>query len=118
MSTLAKVFGVIFVLVGILGFIPNPLVGPGKLFETDLVHKLVHISLGVMLFAWANSMGLQVVGIVYLAVAVLAFVIGGDKVLGFLLVNRADNWLHLVLGLVLLGAGLMGKNEAAPMQPV
>ena len=44
----------------------------------------------------------------------------GDKVLGFLMVNQADNWLHLVLGVVLLGAGLMGKNSgsSAPMQPV
>src|SRR3989338_9910458 len=119
MSKFAKVIGVILLIVGVLCFIPNPIVGSGGVLETDFVHNLVHIVLGVLLFVWPNSTGLKVVGAIYLLVAILGFVMGGDKVLGFLTVNSADNWLHLVLGVVLLGAGLMGKGESSsPMQPV
>lgn len=123
MSKLAKVFGVILVIVGILGFIPNPVVGSGAFLETDFLHNLVHLVLGVALLVWPNTMGVRIVGAVFLVVAILGFLGGTGRVLSFLTVNSADNWLHLVLGAVLLAVGLLGKKEtgmppAQPAQPV
>jgi hypothetical protein len=44
-------------------------------------------------------------GIVYLIVAIWGFIIGsGDSILGFIPVNTEDNFLHLILGLLGLGA--------------
>ena len=119
-KTLAIVFGVIFVLVGLLGFIPNPLVGPDALFVTDAWHNLVHLLFGVILLVVAytaaekSALWLKILGVVYLILAVLGFVMisEGGELLGLVAMNHADHWLHVVLGVVLLAAGLMGKKPA------
>lgn len=115
-STIAKVLGVVFVLVGILGFFSDPLLG---LFEVDTVHNIVHIVLGLVLLAMANKKGLLIVGVLYLIVAILGFVMGEGELLGLFHVNTADNWLHLVLAVVLLGSACCaGKGGAsAPSAP-
>jgi hypothetical protein len=106
------VLGVVFVLVGLLGFVPNPLVGEGGFFHTDLVHNLVHLIIGIVLLVMmskpAAGLTVKVVGIVYLVVAILGFLMVGSetgKLLGLIEVNGADNWLHLVLGVVIAVLG-------------
>jgi hypothetical protein len=37
----AILFGVVFILVGILGYIPNPIVGPTGLFATNSLHNVI-----------------------------------------------------------------------------
>lgn len=120
---LAKVFGVIFVIVAIIGFIPNPIVGDGAIFHTNIVHNLVHLIVGIILFIMAKkeqqaTLWLKIFGAVYIVVALLGFlsVHGGmGSILGIIAVNGADNWLHVVLGLILLGAGFMGKKGMPAM---
>ena len=111
---LAVIFGVVFVLVGILGFIPNPIVGNNAgnvIFLTDGIHNLVHIIIGVvLLIAGGKSMAaarkaLITFGVVYLILALDGFV-EKDSLLGFVTQNTADTWLHLVLAVVLLAVGL------------
>ncbi len=121
---LAWLFGVVFVLVGILGFIPNPIVGPNAVFHTNAVHNLVHLIIGVFLIIGgtqseaAASKFLVIFGVVYLLVAILGFfsVDAGGKgmLLGLVAINVADNWLHIVLAIVLIGAGLMA-GKARPV---
>jgi hypothetical protein len=116
---LAVIFGIIFVIVGILGFVPNPLVGATGTFMTDTIHNIVHLLIGVVLLiaaksASASTMWLKIFGVVYL----LLFIDGliqPDKLLGFIMANGADTWLHLVLGIVLLGAGFMGGKSGMSM---
>jgi hypothetical protein len=117
-KTLAYVFGVVFVLVGLLGFIPNPLVGMGAMFETDMMHNLVHLLFGVILLvvAWKaaekSALWLKILGVVYLVLAVLGFLMAseGGMLLGLVSTNAADHWLHIVLGIVLVGAGFYAKK--------
>jgi hypothetical protein len=117
-KTLAYVFGVVFVLVGLLGFVPNPLVGMGAIFETDMLHNVVHILFGVILLVVAmkaaekSALWLKILGAVYLVLAVLGFLMvpEGGALLGLVHTNHADHWLHVVLGVVLLGAGFAGKK--------
>lgn len=115
-KTLALVFGVIFVLVGLLGFVSNPLVGSGALFDTNTAHNLVHLLIGLILLAvalWApmqSALWLKILGVVYLLVALLGYVTG-SPILGLVEINDADNWLHILLGIVLLAAGFWGKND-------
>jgi hypothetical protein len=108
----AIVLGIVFVLVGLLGFIPNPLVAPDGIFAVNTAHNLVHLISGAFLLVGAYtalgaSMALKILGIVYVVVAVLGFVIVGEDMmlLGFIHVNVADRWLHVVLAVVLLAAG-------------
>lgn len=115
-KTLATVFGVIFVIVGLLGFVGNPLVGSGALFDTNTAHDLVHVLTGIVLLVVAftaaaqSAIWLKILGAVYLIVAVLGFVMA-SPLLGFLEVNSADNWLHVILGIVLVAAGVYAKDE-------
>ncbi|MBI2485768.1 MAG: DUF4383 domain-containing protein [Deltaproteobacteria bacterium] len=114
-KTLALVFGIVFVVVGILGFVPNPIVGHDALFHTNSVHNLVHLIIGIVLLIGAGAgEGLSktlllVIGVVYLLVAVLGFLAvdetGKGMILNLVAINKADNLLHLVLGVVFIGAG-------------
>ena len=118
-KTLAIIFGVIFVLVGLLGFVPNPLVGANALFDTNTTHDLVHLIIGIVLLLVAfyasaqSALWLKIIGAIYLVVALLGF-FTASPLFGLVEVNDADNWLHIVLGIVLIAAGYWAKEEHAP----
>ena len=114
-KTAAMVLGIVFVIAGALGFIPNPVVGPNGIFLTNRLHDWVHIGSGIVLLLGAYSplgagMALRVVGIIYAIVAVLGFIMG-DMVFGIAM-NMADHWLHVVLAAVILYAGFALPEEA------
>jgi len=113
-KTAAMVLGLIFVIAGALGFIPNPIVGENGIFMTNRLHDWVHVGSGIILLLGAYSplgagMSLRVVGIVYAIVAVLGFIMGGN-VFGIAM-NMADHWLHVVLAAVILYAGFGLPDE-------
>lgn len=119
-KTLAIVFGAIFVLVGILGFVNNPLVGPSGIFMTNGLHNLVHLLFGIILLVASrggqasSASWLKILGVVYLVLAVVGFLLApnGPSLLGLVSINMADHWLHVVLGVVLLIAGMRGNSAA------
>jgi uncharacterized membrane protein len=116
-KTAAIIIGLIFVAVGILGFVSNPIVGssPDAIFHTDQTHNIVHLVSGalflIIAIASPGSAGvfLKLFGIVYLGLGIYgAATMGAEetkKLLGFLHVNKADNWLHIGLGAVIFLAG-------------
>lgn len=124
-KSLAYVVGIVFLTIGVLGFVPA-LTPDGLLlgvFEVDAMHNAVHIISGVLaVIAAATSTAaalwyFRIFGIIYALVTVLGF-IGNDPVLGLVVVNSADNWLHLTLALVFLiiGFGVRStENRTANM---
>ncbi len=108
-KTLSVVLGVVFLAVGALGFFQDPILG---LFDVDLEHNIVHLVTGAVLLAVPGAAALRVLGVVYLVVTVLGFVMGPGELLGLVSVNGHDNWLHLALTVVLLAAS-MAKGSAA-----
>jgi hypothetical protein len=117
---LAMLFGATFAVVGILGFIPNPLVGPDGFFATNSMHNFFHLFAGIILMLCAmrteraSALGLDVFGAIYLLLAVLGFAVIGNEghtVMAGMHVNGNDNWLHVVLGVVLLAAGLSTRRS-------
>ncbi len=118
---LAVVFGIVFVLVGLLGFINNPIVGANGYFLTDAIHNVVHLLIGIILLITAgksegaSSAALKLFGVIYL-VLFLDGLVQPDALLGFVTQNAHDTWLHLLLGIVLLIAGFTAKgNDAMTM---
>lgn len=119
-KTIVMLLGVVFVIVGILGFFNDPVLG---IFEVDPVHNIVHLLSGIVALAMGRSEAgaktfAKVFGLVYLLVTVLGFIMGTDsKLLGLMEINGADNILHLLLAVVLLWAGFAGgsSNTARPM---
>jgi|ERR1700688_5305587 len=112
----ATVIGIVFIAVGILGFVPNPLVSPTGMFAVNTEHNLVHLVSGAVLLAGAYtglgaSLALKLIGIIYGAVAVLGLYVGPGMLLGMVHINAADNWLHVLLALVILAAGFLLPDD-------
>lgn len=100
----ATVFGVVFVLVGILGFIPAFTPGGNLLgiFEVNGVHNWIHILSGVVALLASKShknarLYFQVFGIVYGLVTLLGVVYGDNAILGIVAHNHADILLHAII---------------------
>lgn len=114
MKMVLTVLGIVFVVVGLLGFFNDPVLG---IFEVDGLHNLIHLAAGVLALV-AVGMGesamrlyARVFGAVYLLVGVIGFVMPGDMILGLFEANMADDVLHLALGALLLYVGFMMKSE-------
>ncbi|GAC1414049.1 MAG: hypothetical protein NVSMB66_6920 [Candidatus Doudnabacteria bacterium] len=113
------VLGVVFILVGVLGFVNNPILG---FFNTNLLHNVVHLASGlVLVFAASRSedaaqMAAKVFGVVYLLVTVLGFV-AMPLMTKLINLNTADNFLHILLTVVLLylGFGLPKSMQQSSM---
>jgi hypothetical protein len=120
-------FGAVFLLVGVAGFIPGLTTDYGDLafagtsstaellgvFQVSVLHNVVHLLFGIAAFAMARSetgarMFLVAGGTIYLVLWILGLVLhaGGGKG-NFIPVNNEDNWLHLGLALAMLGLGLL-----------
>src|ERR1043165_2768810 len=91
--------GVVFIVIGLLGFVNHPVLG---IFEVNTLHNLIHLVSGILAIMFAR-MGESsakkfalVLGIVYALVTVLGFLLGGN-IVNLIMVNMADNLLHLVL---------------------
>lgn len=129
MTGAARIAGIAFLLIGVAGFVPGlttnlyeglEFSGPDGtaellgLFEVSVLHNVVHFLFGVAgLSLAATPSGARTYllggGAVYLALWLLGTV-GGAR---WLPANRADDWLHLALGLALLGAGLTSSRRRA-----
>lgn len=120
----ALIWGILFVIIGIAGYIPgitttnaNGMKMLFGLFMVDGTHNLVHLLTGLAALASTTSeraarVYFQIIGVVYALVTIIGFGVGsGHYVLGFLLVNTADNILHLIIALVALYLGFGYRTE-------
>ena len=115
-KTMAVLFGVVFLVVGILGFVPavtkdQMLLG---IFHVNTAHNTVHLLSGVVALlcgmsgAGASRWYFRIFGLVYGAAAVMGFMAGGDTMLlGLISNNMADTWLHVGIAAVSLLLGFM-----------
>jgi len=130
-KTLAIIIGVILVLLGLLGFVSNPLIGMNALFAADGVHNLIHIVLGAILLIvafWSSEdsiLWLKIIGaVVFLLGLIGIFTVpsAGGMLLGIAYTNSASDWLHLIAGIVIFAAGMYGKDgmegDTLPAQPM
>jgi len=125
----AMVFGIVFLLVGILGLVspggmsmaadPTPAMILG-LFPVNLLHNIFHLAFGVWGLVAARSfagakMYAQVGGVVYIVLAICGLVF--PTTFGLLPNHGNDVWLHAVIGVVLAGAGFAAKEEMSATAP-
>lgn len=119
LKNLALVFGAVFVLIGVLGFIPaatpdDKLLG---LFRVDGIHNIIHLLSGVAAITAAmtsekySRLYFQVFGSVYALVTVIGF-IQKDTVLGLFHINQTDNFLHLFFAIAFLAIGFGVKASS------
>jgi hypothetical protein len=126
-KTLTVIFGIILVLLGLLGFTSNSLIGANAYFAADTMHNIIHIVLGAILLVvafWSSekcAFWLKVIGaVVFLLglIGLLTVPASGGSLLGIAYTNGASDWFHLVLGVVIFAAGLYGKGGMTSMPPM
>ncbi|MDN3296367.1 DUF4383 domain-containing protein [Streptomyces ficellus] len=122
----ALAVGAVFLLVGILGFIPGVTTdydtmkfaahdSEAKLlgiFQVSILHNIVHLLFGIAGIAMARTAPnarayLIGGGAVYLVLWIYGLIIDHDSAANFVPVNSADNWLHLILGLGMVALGVL-----------
>ena len=129
--------GLVFLLVGILGFVPGitthysdlkfaghdsdaQLLG---LFNVSILHNIVHLLFGVAGVALAKTWDgarsyLVYGGVIYLVLFVYGLFFHGSSAANFVPVNWADNILHLGLGIGMIGLGVvLGKDVVRRNRP-
>lgn len=118
--------GVVFLLVGVLGFIPGVTTNYDQLqlagheseamllgiFQVSILHNLVHLGFGVagiaMAKQWSAARSFLIVGgVIYLALWIYGMVIDQESTANFVPVNLADNWLHFALGVGMVALGVV-----------
>ncbi len=113
----ATLVGAALVVGGIVGFFYSASFGgPGKVDDVFGVlsvngwHNVFHVAtgaIGLLVAGYAARQYALWLGTLYIVIAIWGFAIGsGDSILGFLPVNTGDDFLHLVLGLLGVAAGL------------
>jgi hypothetical protein len=124
-QSIAALAGVVFLLAGLLGFVPGITTGYGRMsfagessraqllgvFQVSILHNLVHLLFGVAGLVLAKTAAgartfLVGGGVVCLALWLLGLV----GALGWLPANAADNWLHFAFGAVLVGLGVAARR--------
>jgi hypothetical protein len=124
----AQIFGWVFIVVGILGFVPVAMIGgtmgmPASsllgLFPVNLVHNLVHVGFGIWGVMAAKSADgamqyCKIGGVIYLLLGVVGLVGSITAMLdGVVPLGGNDAFLHLALGAVLAYFGFMGSTAKA-----
>jgi hypothetical protein len=129
----AGLVGAVFLLVGVLGFIPgittpyDGLEGAGHeshaellgLFQVSILHNVVHLLFGVAGLALARTVTsarsyLIGGGAVYLVLWIYGLVVDKQSQANFVPLNTADDWLHFVLGVGMIALGVvLGKRSLA-----
>ena len=113
-KTVAKLLGVILLLVGILGFthVLDPLGA-----HLSPAHNLVHIVSGVisLYFGFAGSLSgakgfCTIFGLVYLLLGIVGLA-KGNLDIGPLMLGKVDHGIHLIVGALFLAGGLLTKKS-------
>jgi Domain of unknown function (DUF4383) len=128
-QTLALLFGVAFLGAGVLGFIPGITQDLGDIkfagndspaellgiFQVSILHNIVHLLFGIAGIALARTAsGAQTYllgsGLIYVVLFIYGIAVSNDTDANFVPINGADDWLHLVLAVALLGAWFISKG--------
>ena len=106
-KTFALVLGLVLLLVGVLGFINNSLVGNEGYFGTNVYQDVLHLiagAFGVYVGTKGEGRGYNLsLGWIGILLGVLGFIPGIDEMLSsWLNINTHITVLHLVLGVLFL----------------
>ncbi|MGK8512865.1 DUF4383 domain-containing protein [Nocardia asiatica] len=128
--------GAVFLLVGILGFIPgitthfSELKWAGHhseaqllgLFNVSVLHNLVHLAFGVAgLLAARTAASARAYliggGVIYLILWLYGLIVDPDSTANFVPLDTADNWLHFALGAGMIALGVLLARRPATRAP-
>jgi len=128
-QSLTLIFGIVFLALAILGFIPGLTTHYGDMsfagddsssellgvFQVSIFHNIVHLLFGVaglsLAKTWEGSRNYLIGGgVFYLLLWLLGLANGAD----WIPANTADDWLHLALGVTMIVGGILTTRRGAP----
>jgi len=128
--TAALAVSIVFLLVGVLGFIPGVTTNYSDMtfaghhsdaqllgvFQVSVLHNIVHLLFGIVGLAMARTVSgarayLIGGGAIYLVLWLYGLVVGQDSGANFVPLNSADDWLHFVLGVGMIALGLLTSRR-------
>ena len=129
----AQVVSGVFLLVGVLGFIPGITTNYDEMtfaghdsgamlfgiFQVSVLHNIVHLLFGIVGLAMARTIAgarqyLIIGGIIYALLWLYGLIVSDESSANFVPMNTADDWLHvgLAIGMVALGLLLPPRDRA------
>ncbi|WP_335990238.1 DUF4383 domain-containing protein [Glycomyces sp. MUSA5-2] len=130
-QVVTMVIAVVFLLVGVLGFVPGITTGFDSMtfaghhsdahllgvFAVSALHNIVHLLFGVVGLLMARTASTAVTylvtgGAIYLVLWIYGLLIDLDSAANFVPLNNADNWLHLLLAIGMIGLGALFARTA------
>ncbi|QIG41980.1 DUF4383 domain-containing protein [Nocardioides anomalus] len=130
LRTVTGAYGLVFLIVGILGFVPGVTTHYGDLtfaghtsgaelagvFQVSVLHNLIHLAYGVVGLTLAArprpaALYLLLGGVVYAVVWLYGVLVGDDSQANVVPLNSADDWLHLVLAVSMVALGVLGLRR-------
>jgi len=121
-KTVALIFGIIYTLVGIIGFLPalggTFGMAPSALlniFSINVLHNVVHLVIGVGALTVSGGEEkaapfLRTFGYILILIAIVGFF--WKNPFNILPIGGPDVWLHLVTGLIFVWAGMTSARPA------
>lgn len=129
LQTMALVVGAVFLLVGVLGFIPGITSNYGQMefaghesqakllgiFQVSVLHNIVHLLFGIAGIAMSRRVDSAFAylvggGAIYLVLWLYGLLIDQNHDANFVPVNNADDWLHFFLGAGMIALGFIGRS--------
>ena len=133
LRTMALIFGLVFLAVGVAGFIPalvhQPMMPPADLtmdhgagtllglFPVNTLHNIVHLLFGLIGLVASRSVGgsrgyFQFIFVAYALLAILGLIPATQTLFGLVPLHGNDVWLHAGLAIVGLYLGFIHKERA------
>ena len=132
--TFALIFGIIYLLVGILGFIPglythttdmpHPSVETGHgyllgIFPINILHNIVHLLIGLWGLLASRSISgarlyAQVLAVVYGLLAIMGLIPATNMTFGLIPIHGNDVWLHALSALIAAYFGFVARDNGEP----
>jgi hypothetical protein len=122
----ALVVGVVFLVVGVAGFIPGVTTNYSSMsfaghmsdaklfgiFQVSILHNIVHLLFGIVGIAMArraDTARLFLIGggAIYLVLWIYGLVVSDTSNANFVPINSPDDWLHFVLGAGMIALGVL-----------
>jgi len=113
----ALLFGIIFLMFGIAGFVPGALTDGQlvRVFKVNTWLNVLHLLTGLfaVIVCWMRRpycrIYFQIIGTLYALIAVLGFIYDDNDLLGLFANNQSDTWFHVIAAIAAL---VVGYGEA------
>lgn len=122
----ALLYGVVFLIVGMAGFIPGLTADVESMsfgghhseamllgiFQVSILHNIVHLLYGILGLVLSRRYGtarayLLLGGLIYLVLWIYGLAVNKESMANFVPLNSADDWLHLALGVTMVGLAIL-----------